>query len=375
MRLSTGIILSILSANVFAIEHPNGAHSGSLLARRAVVADADSPFLQKRGNDKDQKKQKKQKDQKKPEEQKQEKPEEQKQEKHVGSKTYYPFNSGPANCVYIKGELDEDFYLNPNFSDDTGEGTTDSPTYDPNQDLGATGGKEDAHTDDDSDQEGSSLTDASRGSSSQVFGRIRKELYRVKYGLGLLYRLERAFAAFDEVLHHFGGHKGHTIGWNAFRMHQYALKKSREYEILYRDPAKSPFILKLPSSASNEQRKTYKRLQKEVHKSSKNHISAIVHAVDRTFVRPGSVLSELEDMMKTIDSVYKSILNIRSEYSKLLEELGMSGSGHLANFDYHMTVLGVYKCNLYGRLYITRAFFEAYTKTPKPGGLIIRSGI
>ncbi|KAH6599003.1 hypothetical protein BASA50_003323 [Batrachochytrium salamandrivorans] len=43
MRLSTGIILSILSANVFAIEHPNGAHSGSLLARRAVVADTDDP--------------------------------------------------------------------------------------------------------------------------------------------------------------------------------------------------------------------------------------------------------------------------------------------------------------------------------------------
>ncbi|KAH9245842.1 hypothetical protein BASA81_016647 [Batrachochytrium salamandrivorans] len=131
----------------------------------------DSPLLQKRGNDKDQKdqkKQKKQKDQKKPEEQKQEKPEEQKQEKHVGSKTYYPFNSGQENPVYIKGELDEDFYLNPNFSDDTGEGTTDSPTYDPNQDLGATGGKEDAHTDDDSDQEGSSFADASRGSSSQV---------------------------------------------------------------------------------------------------------------------------------------------------------------------------------------------------------------
>ncbi|KAH6590652.1 hypothetical protein BASA50_009243 [Batrachochytrium salamandrivorans] len=63
MRLSTGIILSILSANVFAIEHPNGAHSGSLLARRAVVADTDSPLLQKRNNDKDQK------DQKEPEEQ------------------------------------------------------------------------------------------------------------------------------------------------------------------------------------------------------------------------------------------------------------------------------------------------------------------
>ncbi|KAH6597135.1 hypothetical protein BASA50_004668 [Batrachochytrium salamandrivorans] len=220
MRLSTGIILSILSANVFAIEHPNGAHSGSLLA---------------------------------------------------------------PNYVYIKGEFDEDFYLNPNFSDDTGEGTTDSPTYDPNQDLGATGGKEDAHTDDDSDQEGSSFADASRGSSSQVLGRIRKELFRAKHGLGLLYRLDMAFAAFKQVWDHFGGREGHTIGWNAFRMHEYALKKSQEYKLLYKNSVESPFILKLPSSASNEQRKTYKRLQKEVHKSSKNHISAIVHAVDRTF--------------------------------------------------------------------------------------------
>ncbi|KAH6580207.1 hypothetical protein BASA61_009763 [Batrachochytrium salamandrivorans] len=57
MRLSTGVILSILSANVFAIEHLNDAHSGSLLARRAVVADADGPFLQKRNNNEDQKKQ------------------------------------------------------------------------------------------------------------------------------------------------------------------------------------------------------------------------------------------------------------------------------------------------------------------------------
>ncbi|KAH6574906.1 hypothetical protein BASA60_005252, partial [Batrachochytrium salamandrivorans] len=38
-------------------------------------------------------------------------------------------------------------------------------------------------------------------------------------------------------------------------------------------PRQVTVILKLPSSASNEQRKTYKRLQKEVHKSSKNHSS------------------------------------------------------------------------------------------------------
>ncbi|KAH6584744.1 hypothetical protein BASA60_000839 [Batrachochytrium salamandrivorans] len=48
MRLSTGIILSILSANVFAIENLNDVHPGSLLARRAVMADTDGVFLQKR---------------------------------------------------------------------------------------------------------------------------------------------------------------------------------------------------------------------------------------------------------------------------------------------------------------------------------------
>ncbi|KAH6564648.1 hypothetical protein BASA60_010199 [Batrachochytrium salamandrivorans] len=57
MRISTGIILSMLSANVFAIEHPNDAYSGSLLARRAVMADADDVFLQKRSDDKDQEEQ------------------------------------------------------------------------------------------------------------------------------------------------------------------------------------------------------------------------------------------------------------------------------------------------------------------------------
>ncbi|KAH6581314.1 hypothetical protein BASA60_002490 [Batrachochytrium salamandrivorans] len=54
MRLSTGIILSMLSANAFAIEHLNDAYSGSLLARRAVVADTDSPSLQKRNDGKEQ---------------------------------------------------------------------------------------------------------------------------------------------------------------------------------------------------------------------------------------------------------------------------------------------------------------------------------
>ncbi|KAH9264747.1 hypothetical protein BASA83_011781 [Batrachochytrium salamandrivorans] len=57
MKFSTGVILSMLSANVFAIEHLNDAHSGSLLARRAVVADTDSPFLHKRNNGEEQEEQ------------------------------------------------------------------------------------------------------------------------------------------------------------------------------------------------------------------------------------------------------------------------------------------------------------------------------
>ncbi|KAH6564313.1 hypothetical protein BASA62_007997 [Batrachochytrium salamandrivorans] len=63
MRFSTGVILSMLSANVFAIERLNGAHSGSLLARRAVVADTDAPFLQKRNNGEDQEDQEDQEEQ------------------------------------------------------------------------------------------------------------------------------------------------------------------------------------------------------------------------------------------------------------------------------------------------------------------------
>ncbi|KAH9263730.1 hypothetical protein BASA83_012845 [Batrachochytrium salamandrivorans] len=141
-------------------------------------------------------------------------------------------------------------------------------------------------------------------------------------------------------------------------MLEYALKKSQEYKRLYKTPFESPFILKLPSLASDEQRRIYKSLQDEVHKSSRYHISAIMYAIDRIFVRPRSVLSELENMMMNIDSVYISISNIRSEYPRLLSSLGMSGSGHLANLNAHMTVLRVYRCNLSDRLNIIKGFIE-----------------
>ncbi|KAH6594122.1 hypothetical protein BASA61_004111 [Batrachochytrium salamandrivorans] len=293
MRLSTGIILSILSANVFAIEHPNGTHSGSLLARRAVVADADGPFLQKRSGDENQKDQK----------------------KRNKSNKYSTLDSRrQEKYVHRKIVSEVDFYSNPNpnYNDDTKEGSTDSHTYESNQNSGATGGRKDVHTDDDLDQEGSSFADASRDPSSQVLGHIRKGL-------------------------------------------------PKEYKLLYRDPAKSPFILKLPSSASDEQRRIYKSLQDEVHKSIKNHISAIMHAADRIFTRPESVLPELESMLSSADRFYVFISDMRHEYFRLLEELGMSGSGHLANLDHHINLFEAYKCNLSERLNIIKGFIKEHS--------------
>ncbi|KAH9268037.1 hypothetical protein BASA83_009542 [Batrachochytrium salamandrivorans] len=342
MRLSTGIILSILSANVFAIEHPNGAHSGSLLARRAVVADADGPFLQKRSGDENQKDQK----------------------KRNKSNKYSTLDSRrQEKYVHRKIVSEVDFYSNPNpnYNDDTKEGSTDSHTYESNQNSGATGGRKDVHTDDDLDQEGSSFADASRDPSSQVLGHIRKGLYRAKHEVKLVYKLGRIETAYKKVWHYIGGSNGHTIAWDAYRMLTYALKKSKEYKLLYRDPAKSPFILKLPSSASDEQRRIYKSLQDKVHKSIKNHISAIMHAADRIFTRPESVLPELESMLSSADRFYVFISDMRHEYFRLLEELGMSGSGHLANLDHHINLFEAYKCNLSERLNIIKGFIKEHS--------------
>ncbi|KAH6602520.1 hypothetical protein BASA61_001034, partial [Batrachochytrium salamandrivorans] len=280
MRLSTGIILSILSANVFAIEHPNGAHSGSLLARRAAVADADGPFLQKRSGDEDQEEQEEQKKQKKQKDQK----------KWIKSKKYHSFDYNQDKYVHRKGGFGEDSNPNPNYNDDTQESNTDSHTYLFDQNRGATGGREDVHTDVDLDQEESSFADSPQGSSSRVLGHIRKGLYRAKHGFRLFARLEKAFTTFKQVWDHFDDKGGHTIGRHTYRMLEYALKKSHEYKLLYKNSAESPFILKLPSSASDEQRGIYKSLQNDAQKSIKNHILDIMHAVESILTRPGSVV-------------------------------------------------------------------------------------
>ncbi|KAH6600987.1 hypothetical protein BASA50_001929 [Batrachochytrium salamandrivorans] len=149
----------------------------------------------------------------------------------------------------------------------------------------------------------------------------------------------------------------------------HALKKSKEYKLLYLDPDTSPFSLKLPSSISDKSRKIYRHLQNEVQESSRNHISAIMHAVEYIFFEPYGVVPELENMMKNIDSFYISTSNMKAIYSGLLKELGMSGSGHLANLEHHMNLLGAYKCNLSERFDAIKEYIKEHSiKTPNQEG-------
>ncbi|KAH6562132.1 hypothetical protein BASA60_011226 [Batrachochytrium salamandrivorans] len=186
MRLSTGIILSVLSANVFAIEHLNGAHPSSLLARRAVVADADGHFLQKRTNGKE-------------------------EEEQVRPKTFSFFSSRLGRHAHTKDLPKNDPNSNSNL--DTGEGSTNSVDNVPNQDRGATGGNKDVHTSLVPNQERPSFADAFRESSSQVFDRIRQGLSRTKHELELFFSGKHQISAVSKaVKSHFDGEKGDEIG-------------------------------------------------------------------------------------------------------------------------------------------------------------------
>ncbi|KAH6567248.1 hypothetical protein BASA62_006218 [Batrachochytrium salamandrivorans] len=218
MRLSTGIILSILSTNVFAIEHPNGAHSGSLLARRAVVADADGPSLQKRNNNgKDQKKQAK-------------------------PKTFSFPNSPQAENAYTPVVSEDDPDSNPDPSPDTGEGLTDSHAYGPIK------------------------TEASVSSKEVAFELDGKE--------GMVM-----------------GKKGRKIGKELYALLLLALETSQSYKTLYLDPVNSPFILELPTSTPSGSKQRYKRLQKDVQQSIKNHILDIKYAIRYITREPENVIS------------------------------------------------------------------------------------
>ncbi|KAH9273031.1 hypothetical protein BASA83_004600 [Batrachochytrium salamandrivorans] len=335
MRLSTGIILSILSANAFAIEHPNGAHSGSLLTRRAVVADTDGPFLQKRNNDED---------------------------KEEPAKPKVSSDPNPDSSqkpfVYVKSAFEDD----PNLDSSTGDGaegsSTDFPIYDPNQDDEATGGREDVYTDVDSDQQRLSFVDAPGDSPSRILRRIRNGLSPVKLGLEWVVNENRLFIASDRVRFGLGGKKGDRIGIDTYRILEYALRSSKSFKRLYKNPIESPFSLELPFAISDESKEEYKRLQNDVLDNIKLYISDINTAIHRIFMKPKSVSFWLKEMMEKTNDFYKFISSTKPRYSSFLAGLGVSDDKNLERLDMHIQDVKAYKSALYKEFNDTKKMIE-----------------
>ncbi|KAH6587984.1 hypothetical protein BASA50_011004 [Batrachochytrium salamandrivorans] len=336
MRISTGIILSILSTNVFAIEHPNGAHSGSLLARRAVVADTDGLFLQKRTNDGDQKKQAK-------------------------PKTSVP-NSHQEGYVYDNPAFEN--YPNPDSNPnlDTGKGPANFPEYVPDQDDEDQDERKNVYTGLDVDQGRSSFVDALRDSPSQAFSHIKNRLSRAKLELGLALSKESALTSSDTVASRLGGEKGVAIGKAVYEMFLYALETSMCYKGLYKGSAKSPFGLKLASSTLSGLKKRYNGLQDDVLRRIKLYISAIKAVIEQISISPKNVIFLLERIMESTDNFYGFILNARSRYSRLSKDLKISDKKHLEGLEMHVRAVETYKCGLSGQFNKIKDMVEDHRK-------------
>ncbi|KAH6588832.1 hypothetical protein BASA50_010475 [Batrachochytrium salamandrivorans] len=336
MRISTGIILSMLSANVFAIEHPNGAHSGSLLARRAVVADTDDVFLQKRSGDKGKK-------------------------KSVKSKTSVP-SSSQENL--FRNDSDSD--SNP--SDDTQEGPTGFPDYDPKQDDEDQGARNNVYAGLGSGRRRSRLSDAFGGSPSQTLGGIKKRLSRAKLGAKLFYSSQRAFAASEVLKVQFPGEEGKAIGDEVYKMLEYMAKTSQGYKELYSNPGTSPFRLELLSSTPYNLKEQYKHLQRGVKKSIKDHISATDDATGNISTEPAHVITWLEKIMETVDNFYKVVLDAEPKYCRLAELLGMSDTKRLEDLEAHIKAVGAYKNSVSEHFDKIKKMVEDYRESSKQEG-------
>ncbi|KAH9263719.1 hypothetical protein BASA83_012868 [Batrachochytrium salamandrivorans] len=317
MRFSTGIILSILSANVFAIEHLNGSHPGSLLARRAVVANTDGLSLQKRNNDGE-------------------------PEEPAKPKTSVP-NSSQKPYVYVKGFYKDDPNPDPNPIDGTGEGPANFPEYAPDQDNKGKDERENVYTGLDVDQGRSNFADALRDSPSQAFSHIKNRPSRAKLELGLALSKESALTSSDTVASRLGGEKGVAIG-------------------LYKDFAKSPFGLKLPSSTLSGLKKGYNGLQDDVLGRIELYISAIKAVIEQTSISPKNVIFLLEKMIESTDNFYGFISNAKSRYSRLSKELKTSDDGHLEDLEIHVKAVKTYKCGLSGQFNKIKKMVEDHRK-------------
>ncbi|KAH6588916.1 hypothetical protein BASA50_010403 [Batrachochytrium salamandrivorans] len=354
MRLSTGIVLSILSANIFAIQHLNDAHSGSLLARRAVVANTDGPFLQKRNNDGE--------------------PEE--PTKPKVSPNPYSHQEGDA---YVKGFYKDDPNPDPNPIDGTGEGPATFPEYVPDHDDKSKDERENVYTGLDVDQGRSSFVDALRDSPSQAFSHIKNRPSRAKLELGLALSKESALTSSDTVASRLGGEKGVAIGKAVYEIFLYALEASMRYKGLYKDSTRSPFGLKVPSSTLSGLKKGYNGLQDDVLRRIKLYISAIKAVTEQISISPKNVIFLLERMIESTDNFYMFISNAKSRYSRLSKELKTSDDGHLEGLEMHMKAVETYKCGLSGQFSKIKEMVEDHRKKLKPQelvkGFIIQYGI
>ncbi|KAH9263715.1 hypothetical protein BASA83_012864 [Batrachochytrium salamandrivorans] len=255
MRLSTGIVLSILSANIFAIQHLNDAHSGSLLARRAVVANTDGPFLQKRNNDGE--------------------PEE--PTKPKVSPNPYSHQEGDA---YVKGFYKDDPNPDPNPIDGTGKGPANFPEYAPDHD-------------------------------DKAFSHIKNRLSRAKLELELALSKDSALTSADTVASRLGGEKGVAIGKAVYEIFLYTLETSMCYKGLYKDSTRSPFGLKLPSSTLSGLKKGSNGLQDDVLGRIELYISAIKAVTEQISISPKNIKDMVEDHRKNSDhkSLSKALLS------------------------------------------------------------------
>ncbi|KAH6566643.1 hypothetical protein BASA62_006579 [Batrachochytrium salamandrivorans] len=337
MKFSTGVILSILSANVFAIEHLNGAHSGSLLARRAVVADTDGTFLQKRNNGKEQ----------------------EEQEEQAKPKTSVPNpDSSQKPYVYVKDTFD--FYKSYKPGDSTQEGPTAFPLYVLTQDDKGKGARKKVYAGLGSGRGKSRFGDAPGGSPSHALGSIKNGLYRARLRFELFASRQSAFSTFEEIKLHFGGEEGIAIGKEVHEMLKYALTTSHSYKILYSDLIKSPFRLKLLPSTSDELKQKYEGFQDNVHGHIKKHISAIDTAIECIAVEPKHVISGLEKLMKQTDRFYGFISKVKFDYPGWLRQLKISNDGHLEDLEMHTMEVEKYKDDLSDRFSTIKEMVDDY---------------
>ncbi|KAH6561989.1 hypothetical protein BASA60_011295 [Batrachochytrium salamandrivorans] len=317
MKFSTGVILSMLSANVFAIEHFNDAHSESLLERRAVVADTDGPFLQKRNNGKD-------KDE---------------QEEQAKSKTYVP-NSGQEGFVYREGAHQNDPNPDPNPNDDTQEGPTVFPVYVPSQDDEGKGARKKVYAGLGSGRGKSRFANAFGESFSRVLGSIKKRLSRVKPGVGLVDTKQSALDASNKVANHFGGRGGKEIGGENF-----------------------------PHRHPRSRKKNITGFQDNVQRHIQKHISAIKFAIEHITKHPKHVISGLEKLMIQTDEFYKDIFKTKNVYPEWLKELEISDDVYLKGLEIYTKDVEKYKNNVFDRFGTIKKMVEDHRKNLRRQGM------